>query len=160
MNILDFVVYDEDSPTRLRWNVNKGPNIRTGSVAGTICKSRGYAFVTLGGRQHQVQRVVWQIFNGEIPNGMTIDHIDMDRSNNSIENLRMCSQSENMMNRKVRSTSKTGVKGVHWESKGNRFVANVCKNGVRYRKVFHDLEEANVWVKSMREELHGDFCRH
>ena len=48
-----------------------------------------------------IHRLVWETFNGEIPEGMVIDHIDGNRSNNKLSNLRLVSQSENMNNAQV-----------------------------------------------------------
>lgn len=45
-----------------------------------------------------IHRLVWETFKGEIPEGMVIDHIDGNRSNNSLSNLRLVTQSENMDN--------------------------------------------------------------
>lgn len=43
----------------------------------------------------RVHRLVWETFNGEIPKEMTVDHIDRDKKNNSLENLRLLSRADN-----------------------------------------------------------------
>jgi hypothetical protein len=57
------------------------------------------ARITKEGRKigilHYVHRLMWETFKGEIPELMTIDHIDNDPSNNSLENLQLVTQSEN-----------------------------------------------------------------
>lgn len=58
----------------------------------------GYKRVVLNSVKHSVHLLVWQTFKGEIPKGMVIDHIDGNRGNNKLENLRMVSQSENVRN--------------------------------------------------------------
>lgn len=42
-------------------------------------------------------RLVWETFNGDIPNGFEIDHIDNDKTNNRLDNLRLVTRSENML---------------------------------------------------------------
>ncbi len=58
----------------------------------------GYEYVSISGKSKLVHRLMWEIFNGEIPNGMEIDHIDTDRLNNNINNLRLVTQKENRNN--------------------------------------------------------------
>ena len=60
----------------------------------------GYCRLLLpDGRSAAVHRVIWTLVNGDIPDGMTIDHIDRDKNNNRVENLRCVSQGENNRNR-------------------------------------------------------------
>lgn len=57
----------------------------------------GYKIVNVG-KMKLAHRVVWEAFNGEIPQGMEIDHINTDRGDNRLENLRMVSHKENCNN--------------------------------------------------------------
>lgn len=66
----------------------------------------GYKRITLKGKVYSIHRIIWELFNGSIPEGQVIDHIDGNRSNNALSNLRMVSQSENMNN-----AQKNGHKG-------------------------------------------------
>lgn len=58
----------------------------------------GYEYVTIDGKTKLVHRLMWEIFNGKIEDGMEIDHIDTDRLNNDINNLRVVTPSENRRN--------------------------------------------------------------
>lgn len=58
----------------------------------------GYKRITLKGKVYSIHRIIWELFNGSIPEGQIIDHIDGNRSNNALNNLRLVSQSENMNN--------------------------------------------------------------
>lgn len=60
-------------------------------------KSSGY-YRNAQIKPHSLHRQVWIYHNGEIPKGLVIDHIDRDRGNNQIENLRLVTQSENNKN--------------------------------------------------------------
>lgn len=50
-------------------------------------------------KKYLVHILVWKTFNGEIPNGLQVDHIDRDRLNNNLSNLRLLTPSENNKNR-------------------------------------------------------------
>ena len=66
-------------------------------------ESRGYLRVYYNGKHKAfVHRIVWETFKGDIPDGMVIDHIDTHKDNNRLDNLKMCSQKENMNNTETR----------------------------------------------------------
>ena len=98
--------YDETSPTYLVWKIDKvsgkGHKVthkRIGKQAGCITPASKYSSVTVGYSSFRVHRVVWEMFNGTIPENCLIDHIDGDASNNSINNLRIVNYSQNARNR-------------------------------------------------------------
>lgn len=78
----------------------------------------GYLRVLIKGKNYSIHRLVWETFNGEIPSGYYVDHIDGNRANNSISNLRIVTQSENMKN-----AMKNGHKGqtpvLQYDKEGN-----------------------------------------
>jgi hypothetical protein len=78
---------------------------------GTL-QSIGYFTTYCLGKQRYVHRIIWEMFNGPIPDKYEIDHIDGVRSNNSISNLRCISRTKNLRNAKMRSTNTSGVTGV------------------------------------------------
>jgi hypothetical protein len=63
--------------------------------------------------------LVYTAFNGNIDSGMHVDHIDGDKVNNRLDNLRLCTPSENYRNTKGRSS--TGSKGVYRQSTGKYY---------------------------------------
>lgn len=81
----------------------------------------GYWRVHLGNKVVTAHRLIWVMFNGNIPEGMTVDHIDRNPSNNQIENLRLVEHKINCRNRSKYSNNKTGFNGVsYFEPKDNR----------------------------------------
>jgi len=72
---------------------------------------RGYLETSINGQRWLVHRLVWFLVNGNEP--AMIDHIDGDKLNNSIDNLRVCTPTQSSGNTRPRKNSKTGVKGVH-----------------------------------------------
>ena len=86
----------------------------------------GYAYTKDSfGKNRRMHRILWETFNGPIPNGMDIDHINGDRLDNRPENLRIVSRKENMQNTKVYNTNTSGVTGVTWIKAKNRWRAYV-----------------------------------
>ena len=74
-------------------------NIRTKKIIGTK-NEKGYITCTLhrdigGYKTFRIHRLIWTIVNGEIPNGMEINHIDENKENNSITNLNLMTHIEN-----------------------------------------------------------------
>jgi hypothetical protein len=78
----------------------------------TTKRSDGYYQVKLDGRAYRVHRVVWALVYGKDPGDLQIDHVNGDRGDNRPSNLRICSASQNMLNKGRRPTNKSGIKGV------------------------------------------------
>lgn len=105
---------------------------RAGLAAGSR-NSGGYLRFMVDSVQYQAHRLAWLYVHGRWPNGF-IDHINGDRSDNRIANLRECTKAENAQNTKVRSDNKAGVTGVYFCTASNRWRAYVFVEGQR-----HDL---------------------
>lgn len=60
--------------------------------------NKGYKYVQVGDKKVPIHRFIWEAFNGEIPEGMEIDHINTIRNDNRLCNLRMVSSSQNKRN--------------------------------------------------------------
>lgn len=90
----------------------------------------GYFYAYVGERLIPVQRIVWALHNGD-PGNLDIDHIDQDKLNNKIENLRALTRSENMQNQtEAQSNNKTsGVRGVYRDSARRKWAAKITVNG-------------------------------
>ena len=94
-----------------------------GSAGGTLMKGslrNGYVRYNLRGTFYTAHRLVYLTFVGEIPEGYVIDHIDGDRQNNDISNLRCVSQSENMIN--AQSKGHKGQRKVAQYDLNNNFI--------------------------------------
>lgn len=114
---------------------------REGRKAGSL-DDAGYRVICMqkNGRRHflKAHRVMWALYNDTIP--PVIDHIDRDRDNNSIENLRESNAKDNALNKGVYSNNKTGVSGVIYEArKGKYRVRNKQNKHIGY---FTTLDEA------------------
>ncbi len=89
--------------------------------------ARGYKTCRIGGRLYKQHRVIYFLETGEQPEG--IDHIDGNKLNNHISNLRAANQSENIANSKSRKNSTSKYKGVSKTRSGSNWIARIAKDG-------------------------------
>ena len=104
--------------------------------------SSGYKRGMILGRHYLAHRTAWAIYYGEWPH-KTIDHINGNRSDNRIKNLRVVSNSINMRNTKRRSNNTSGVCGVSFREATNKWQAYIFAKGrQKHLGFFDDLNEA------------------
>ena len=105
----------------------------------------------------KLHRLIYEVYYGIIPDKMQVDHIDNNRQNNNIENLRLVTQSQNQMNTKTQKNNlSTGYKCIS-KTKWNTYKVRIKKNNkVVYCKTFKTLEEAilnrNIKLKEFHEQ--------
>lgn len=121
-------------------------------------KSKGndYLKVRVGGKSVRAHRVIWIFFHGYEPE--FIDHIDGNRQNNKIENLRSVSKSGNGQNMKLKQTNTTGVYGVSKHGRRWRAYINLYKKQ-RSIGAFDTFDEA-VSARQVVEKWAGYHENH
>jgi len=128
----------------------------TGKEAGT-CHNQGYRTVTLHGKKFLTHRIIFAMHYGYLP--PQTDHIDGDRSNNLISNLRPATNSINSRNSKQPKNS-TGVMGVSFHKASNKWMARIYTDaGAKYLGVYSDYTEA-VRVRKEAETLNNYHANH
>jgi len=143
-----------DNGAAATWNA-----IYPGKVAGSV-RSDGYRLLGFNNQRTLEHRVIWELFNGSIPDGMQVDHIDGDRSNNRIENLRVATIEQNRRNRKVNNDNSTGYKGVGWRSSHSKWRARIAYNKRTIHLGYFDTpEDAHRAYCEASKRLHGNFSR-
>lgn len=116
--------------------------LSTNKEAGYIHGS-GYVRVGLQGRSYAAHRIIYELHYGPIPEGYEIDHINHDRIDNRIENLRLVTHQQNNCNRTLQSNNKTGVSGIHWDNRRCKYVVRITVQGHKYHiGYFNTFEEA------------------
>lgn len=120
MNFNDWFYYDETSPSGIRWKVDRwsGQDYRVlriakDTVAGSV-NSKGYWQVILQKKGYRVHRVIWEMLNGPLKTEEQIDHIDQNKGNNLISNMRVVTNTVNKRNSGMYSNNSTGITGVRW----------------------------------------------
>lgn len=159
IKLSDYVVYDESSITSLRWVYANNPKVKVGSEAGTA-NPAGYFRLRICKKLYYAHRVVWELCNGPLDPSIHIDHIDGDKSNNKLSNLRLADSSSNLCNRYKQSNNTSGYKGVYWVRHLRKWNAKLNKNGVTYNLgLFTDISEAANAYRQAALNIHGPFAK-
>jgi hypothetical protein len=153
ISLVRFVFWYSAETGLLRWRLKANRNALIGGVAGAP-NARGYLTVRFSGSDTQlVHRVVWAHAHGEWPD-RDVDHINGDRSDNRLANLRLATRSENNQNmRNAKSYNSTGFLGV---SRSNaRFIASISVSGkTTHLGAFATAEEAHSAYLRAKRVLH------
>ena len=138
----------------LRWK-DKGNKKFTDWFPG-YQKGNGYKEIDVCGTRILVHRLAWAFVYNEHPVDL-IDHINGDRSDNRITNLRSVTDLENNQNiAKPTKVSKTGVRGVHFSSRINRWIAQITVNRkCNHLGCFKSLEEAKEAYMKAKQQFHS-----
>ncbi len=124
----------------LVWKVDRHSNKVKGKHCGTVDKG-GYLKAHINRKQHMIHRLIYMWHFGVIEDGLVIDHINRNPSDNRIENLRKITQHQNQFN--------TNAKGYHWNKQSGKYRAEIKINGkAKYLGSFDNKEDAhNAYLK-------------
>ena len=118
----------------------------------------GYVYTKVNGINMAEHRLIFLLHHGYLPE--EVDHIDNNRANNKIENLRAATALTNAQNATIRKDNTSGVKGVHWNKNRNNWRVRVQVNNKRIViGDFKDLELAELVAIEARNKYHGQFAR-
>lgn len=134
----------------------------SGKTAGKL-RDDGYLSVRLKylntSKTYLLHRVALKMFYGKDPEGF-VDHINGNRQDNRIENLRVVSRSENQRNQKKRTNNTTGVLGVSWSKHANAWLARITYDGKQKNLGYYkDFDDA-VRVRMAAEIKHNYHKNH
>jgi DUF971 family protein len=144
--------YQPDTGKFVR-RVNMG-NKAAGTIAGTRHTS-GYITLFFDNKRYYAHRLAWFYVHGSMP-AMWIDHINGDKADNRIANLRHASPSTNNQNRrKCQRNSKTGILGVDIHKPSGRFRAQITISGKKHNiGNFDTAEEAHIAYLETKRKYH------
>ena len=124
-----------------------------------ITKGHRYARMSIDGKYYKVHRIIFLYHKGYLPD--IIDHINGDRYDNQIENLREVNTYQNRQNSRIYSTSTSGVKNVYWCKSSKKWRVSMHINGEKHIfGHYADIEEAKQVATSMRDKYFKDFANH
>jgi len=159
----DFVDIDDyEGIYKFNKNLNQVININTGKyIKNTICNEYYRVEIYKNGKKKrfQLHRLVYKAHNPLINiKGFDIDHINQNKLDNNIDNLRIATHSENQCNSNVYKNNKsTGIKNIY-KNKFNTFQVVIKKDKKKIYKTFKKLEEAIEYRDLKLSELHGEFA--
>ena len=136
------------------------PLAEIGSVAGCIRDNR-YRQINVNGRLYRAHRLAWFYMHRQWP-PHDIDHINGNRDDNRIVNLRLATRSENLRNSGMRKDNTSGLKGVSWHAGAKKWVAQIKVEKTeksRYLGLFKTKEGAHAAYRAASAQYHGDFGR-
>jgi len=107
--------------------------------------TKGYRVILMRQRLYLAHRVIWFMVHGEWPN--LIDHINGNKNDNRIENLRSVNQAQNLQNRKISKRNKSGYTGINFNKKRNRYLVSIGKKSVGWFKTLEEAIEARKKVE-------------
>ena len=155
--LLHLVTYDPEMGF-FRWNFQVGSHGVKDAIAGGL-DNRGYWALRLDGKAYQAHRLAWFYMTGKWPKDQ-IDHANLRRSDNRLENLRECDNSQNNANRKAQSNNTLGTKGVHFNKSLKKFRAQIKVRGKRIHiGLFDSLEQAATAYSEAAAEHFAEFAR-
>ena len=121
--------------------------------------SHGYMALKINGRMYLAHRIIYLLHHKTLPR--YLDHIDGNRFNNHIENLRSCSLGQNNMNCKKRVSNISGHKNVSYRKNLNKWIVEVQENKIRhYLGCFEDFDLACLVADEARNLYHKEFARN
>ena len=102
----------------------------------------GYCRVQINGKKEYIHRKLYSSYH-DIPLKQLnqIDHIDMNKMNNSINNLRVVTCSENGINKNKNKNNSSGYKNIYWYKQNEKWLFIITINGKRTQKYFNELQE-------------------
>lgn len=153
---LDEVLSYEKETGEFTWIKSKGTKIK-GSIAGSVTKE-GYLAIAIDGSKYLSHRLAFLTNYGSLP-VYEIDHINGDKSDNRIINLREATNSLNQQNKiKARKDNKTSLIGVGFHSASNKYRARITLNRKQiHLGLFDNEQEAFQAYVLAKRNLH-QFC--
>jgi len=142
---------------KLVWKV-KRKRVNVGDLAGVI-HPNGYLRTGLNGRIHLNHRLIFMFHHGYLPE--IVDHIDGNKLNNKIENLRGANKITNQQNQKIKKENTSGYKNVSFCKQTKNWVVQIKVNG-KSKTVgrYVDIEFADLVAQEARAKYHGEYARN
>jgi hypothetical protein len=136
-------------------------NVRFAGKEAFTTNRHGYLCGAIFRKTHQAHRIIWILCNGEIPDGMQIDHINGDKLDNRLANLRIATNAENCCNRRKSDRNTSGVKGVSWHKQMQKWRACIRVEGkLNHLGLFASIADAEAAYLKAAEQNQGQFACH
>lgn len=116
----------------------------------------GYVHIDIDGKIYKAHRLIFLMHHGWLPK--FLDHIDLNKQNNKIDNLRPATCAQNQANKPLQKSNTSGYKGVTKKCK-RRWMARISVNGERkYLGLYRTKEEAYDIYKQAAINIYGQYA--
>jgi len=112
--------------------------------------AKDYRAVMIGGKRFQLHRVIWEAFNGPIPEGAEIDHINGDKADNRLENLRLSCRRMNQRAYRNLQGGSSKYRGVSWYKSAKKWKAQIQHNGKHTHIGYYYTEVAAAFARDLK----------
>jgi hypothetical protein len=155
--LLEALDYDSETGV-FTWLVRPSNRVAVGNEAGVVAQI-GYRYISIDGHKCLAHRLAWFYVHGRWPTKY-MDHINCNRLDNRLVNLREADYIQNGANRRAHKNNTSGIKGVSWDASKKRWVAQLSVN-----RQYHFLgrykskeEAASAYAHAIKKH-HGEFAR-
>lgn len=115
--------------------------------------------IRIKGKAYPAHRLAWFYVYKVWPTA--VDHINCNKQDNRIENLReYSSASDNLSNTKTRKNNKLGIKGVYWHDGKGCYIAKFKYKSKEYSCRFENISDADTWLSEKRTQVIGTFSNN
>ena len=136
--------------------VRSAQRVQVGDVAGGL-DDKGYIRIRVDGKKYRAHRLAWLWMTGEWPNP-DCDHRNLVKMDNRWANLREATRSQNAGN--LPSNNPTGLKGIYWHSRGQKWRSAICVHGrKKYIGDFDCKAAAHLAYVVAADRHFGEFSR-
>lgn len=143
-----YISYDPISGEFYRLKMDKRSKGKTGTIT-----NHGYKKISINNKQWYAHRLAWIIYYGKDTKEF-IDHIDRNKLNNRISNLRTANKSQNARNVMLRKDNKYGITGINWHIKARKWMASIALEGkLFYLGLYETLIDAVIARKTAEKNM-------
>lgn len=153
VRLKELVHYDKNTG-RMVWIKPTSTRVKVGDVVGSN-DGRGYLQTSIDGQRYRVHRLAWLWIYGVLPTNH-IDHIDRNRANNRITNLRDLPQALNNQNIGITNTNTSGFLGVSWSKAMKKWEARISINNKGKVLGYFDRPEEASNTYQLAKKLHHE----
>ena len=166
MSIYEEEIYVQikDFPNYCVSNLGNIKYIKTNTILKQRFDKYGYKRVNLYDKNRKIftkrtHRLVIEAFKENVENKLCVDHIDNNRENNNICNLRYATHQENTRNSKIRKNSTSGIKGITYHKASNKWQARITIDGLEiHLGLFGNIEDAKQARVNKVKQVFGEFA--
>ena len=154
-----FTLLDYNSDNgEFKWTYANSKNTNKGKVAGTKLSNK-YIRIFIFGKLYQAHRLAWYMYYGKEPE-YGLDHIDGNKHNNAIDNLRDVPQASNAKNSSLSISSSSGFTGVTFMKRSKKWRSRIMVDGADIHLGFFNDKQDAIIARVIANKKYGFHENH